>query len=166
MTEVSPSRPRSIYLVAAEESGDALGASLARALQAREAGRLTLAGVGGHAMAAAGIHSPFPIDELSIVGFTAIPARLPLIMRRIRETSAAVIAARPDALVIIDSPDFTHRVARRVRAACPEIPILDYVSPTVWAWRPGRAAAMRAYVDRVLAVLPFEPEVHRRLGGP
>lgn len=69
-------------------------------------------------------------------------------------------------LVIIDSPDFTHRVARRVRAAAPHIPIVDYVSPTVWAWRPSRAAAMRHYVDHVLALLPFEPEVHRRLGGP
>jgi len=91
---------------------------------------------------------------------------LPLILRRIHEAADAVIAARPDSLVIIDSPDFTHRVARLVRAAAPHIPIVDYVSPTVWAWRPGRAAAMRRYVDHVLALLPFEPEAHRRLGGP
>ena len=77
-----------------------------------------------------------------------------------------MVAARPDVLVIIDSPDFTHRVARKVRAAAPAIPIVDYVSPSVWAWRPGRARAMRAYVDHVLALLPFEPEVHARLGGP
>src|SRR5262249_59150914 len=78
----------------------------------------------------------------------------------------AVLAQRPDILVIIDSPDFTHRVARRVRAAAPEIPIVDYVSPTVWVWRPGRGRAMRRYVDHVLALLPFEPQVHQRLGGP
>src|SRR5208283_3788729 len=78
----------------------------------------------------------------------------------------AIIAARPDAVVIIDSPDFTHRVARRVRALAPSIPIIDYVSPSVWAWRPGRAPAMRAYVDHVLAILPFETAVHKRLGGP
>src|SRR6202035_4848224 len=90
----------------------------------------------------------------------------PLILRRIRETAALVVAEQPDALVIIDSPDFTHRVARRVRAAAPAIPILDYVSPSVWAWRPGRARAMRSYVDHVLALLPFEPRAHRRLGGP
>jgi lipid-A-disaccharide synthase len=77
-----------------------------------------------------------------------------------------VVAARPDVLVIIDSPDFTHRVARRVRAAAPTVPIVDYVSPSVWAWRPGRARAMRAYVDHVLALLPFEPAAHARLGGP
>ena len=159
-------RPLSIYLVAAEELGDALGAALIRGLRAAAGDTLTLAGVGGRAMAAAGVVSPFPIDELAIVGISAIPARLPLILRRIRQTADAVVAARPDALVIIDSPDFTHRVARRVRARAPSIPIVDYVSPSVWAWRSGRARAMRAYVDCVLAILPFEPEAHRRLGGP
>jgi lipid-A-disaccharide synthase len=160
-----PSHPPTptIYLVAAEESGDALGAALARALSRNGA---KLSGVGGRAMAAAGIASPFAIDELSILGFTAIPKRLPAILRRISETAAAVVAARPDALVIIDSPDFTHRVARRVRRAAPSIPVLDYVSPSVWAWRPWRARAMRDYVDCVLAILPFEPAAYLRLGGP
>jgi lipid-A-disaccharide synthase len=159
-------RALSLYIVAAEESGDALGAALVRALQARHSGALTFNGVGGRAMAAAGIISPFAIDALSIMGIAAIPRRLPLIFRRIRQTAAAVVAARPDALVIIDSPDFTHRVARRVRRLAPKIPILDYVSPSIWAWRPGRARAMRAYVDQVLAILPFEPAVHVKLGGP
>lgn len=164
MTAASPELR--LYLIAGEESGDALGAALARALIGRERGRLQLAGVGGRAMAAAGITSPFAIDDLSIIGVTAIPGRLPLILRRIRETAAAVIATRPDALVIIDSPDFTHRVARRVRRLAPSIPILDYVSPSVWAWRPWRARSMRRYVDCVLAILPFEPAAHLRLGGP
>ncbi len=159
-------RPLSIYIVAAEESGDALGATLARALLAQRGEAVQLSGVGGRAMAAAGIASPFAIDELSIIGLSAIPRRLPMILRRIRETAAAIVAAQPDALVIIDSPDFTHRVARRVRRLAPSIPILDYVSPSVWAWRPGRARAMRGYVDCVLAILPFEPTAHVRLGGP
>ena len=159
-------RPLSLYIVAAEESGDALGAALVRALQARHGGALTFNGVGGRAMAAAGVVGPFAIEELSIMGIAAIPRRLPMIFRRIRQTAAAVVAARPDALVIIDSPDFTHRVARRVRRLAPKIPILDYVSPSIWAWRPGRARAMRAYVDQVLAILPFEPAVHVKLGGP
>ncbi len=158
--------PLSIYIVAAEESGDALGATLARALVAQGGGAVKLSGVGGRAMAAAGIASPFPIEELSIIGLSAIPRRLPMILRRIRETAAAIVAAHPDALVIIDSPDFTHRVARRVRRLAPSIPILDYVSPSVWAWRSGRARAMRAYVDCVLAILPFEPAAHVQLGGP
>jgi len=155
-----------IFIIAGEESGDRLGAALMAAITAQAAGPAVFTGIGGTAMSGCGLASLFPIDELAINGFVAIPARLPLIVRRIRETAAAVIAARPDVLVIVDSPDFTHRVARRVRAAAPEIPIVDYVSPTVWAWRPGRAAAMRRYVDHVLALLPFEPEAHRRLGGP
>jgi lipid-A-disaccharide synthase len=100
------------------------------------------------------------------MGLASIPRKLPMIFRRIRQTTQSVLATKPDMLVIIDSPDFTHRVARRVRAAAPDIPIVDYVSPSVWAWRPGRARAMRAYVDHVLALLPFEPAAHERLGGP
>jgi lipid-A-disaccharide synthase len=160
-----PSQPLSIAIVAAEESGDALGAALARALVKAE-NTVQLSGIGGGAMRAAGIASPFPIDELAIIGLAAIPRRLPAILRRIRETADAIVKARPHALVIIDSPDFTHRVARCVRRHAPEIPILDYVSPSVWAWRPGRARAMRGYVDHVLAILPFEPDAHRQLGGP
>jgi len=164
-TQSSLPQPLSIYIVATEESGDALGAALARALMAKD-GAVKLSGVGGSAMAATGIASAFAIDELSIIGLTAIPQRLPTIFRRIRETAQAVVDARPDAVVIVDSPDFTHRVARRVRELAPTIPILDYVSPSVWAWRPGRARAMRSYIDQVLAILPFEPEIHRQLGGP
>jgi lipid-A-disaccharide synthase len=154
-----------IFLVAAEESGDRLGAALIQAIRERHGDHVTLAGVGGRAMAGQGVPSLFPIDELAIVGL-GIFGRLPLILRRIREAAAAAVAARPDVLVIIDSPDFTHRVARRVRAAAPAIPIVDYVSPSVWAWRPGRARAMRRYVDHVLALLPFEPGALAELGGP
>jgi lipid-A-disaccharide synthase len=101
-----------------------------------------------------------------VMGILPVLAKLPGLLARIRQTARAIIAARPDGLLIIDSPDFTHRVARRVRASLPKLPVIDYVSPSVWAWRPGRAPRMRAYVDRVLALLPFEPEAHRRLGGP
>jgi lipid-A-disaccharide synthase len=155
-----------VFLVATEESGDRLGAALMQALAEQYSGALSFAGVGGRAMAAAGLESLFPIEEVTAIGLAAIPTRLAKILRRIRQTAAAVVAARPDVLVIIDSPDFTHRVARRVRVAAPAIPVVDYVSPSVWAWRPGRARAMRAYVDHVLAILPFEPAVHRKLGGP
>jgi len=155
-----------IFLIAGEESGDRLGASLMAAIEALAPGRVTFSGIGGGAMMERGLISLFPLDEIAHNGFSAILVQLPLILRRIREAAAAVIAAQPDVLVIIDSPDFTHRVARRVRAAAPHIPIVDYVSPSVWAWRPARAVAMRRYIDHVLALLPFEPEVHRQLGGP
>lgn len=155
-----------IFLIAAEESGDRLGAGLIKVLRERLGPGLKIVGVGGRHMAEQGMRSLVPIDELAIIGFMAIPKRLPVILRRIREATDEVLKQRPDVLVIIDSPDFTHRVARRVRARDPSIPIVDYVSPTVWVWRPGRARKMRGYVDRLLAVLPFEPEVHRKLSGP
>jgi lipid-A-disaccharide synthase len=154
-----------VFLVAGEDSGDRLGAALIAAIKQRSPGA-RFSGVGGSQMAGQGVPSLFPLGDLAIIGFAAILARLPKILNRIRETADAVIAAKPDVLVIIDSPEFTHRVARRVRARSPTIPIVDYVCPSVWAWRPGRARAMRGYVDHVLALLPFEPAVMRRLGGP
>lgn len=155
-----------IFLVAGEESGDRLGAALMRSLKSIHGGPIEFIGVGGYEMAAEGLASLFRIDDLSIVGIAAIPSRLAVILSRIRQAARAAIAARPDVMVIIDSPDFTHRVAKRVRRANPSIPIVDYVSPSVWAWRPGRAKAMRRYIDHVLALLPFEPDAHRTLGGP
>jgi len=157
---------RKIFLIATEESGDRLGANLMKVLRQRLGGAVRFEGVGGQQMAREGLASLFPIEELSIMGLAAVVKQLPKILRLIRETAEAVTAASPDILVIIDSPDFTHRVARRVRARDPSIPIVDYVSPSVWAWRPGRARAMLGYVDHVLALLPFEPEEYRRLRGP
>jgi lipid-A-disaccharide synthase len=155
-----------VFLVACEESGDNLGAALMRSLANQAGVPIQFAGVGGGAMAAQGLQSLFPIGELAIVGIDAVIKKLPLILRRIRETADAARTASPDVVLIIDSPDFTHRVARRIRASMPHVPIIDYVSPSVWAWRPGRARAMRGYVDHVLALLPFEPAAHARLGGP
>src|SRR5689334_21987890 len=115
---------RRLQLIAAEESGDVLGGALIVALRAQHPA-LAFGGVGGRAMKAQGVASPFDISDLSIIGLGSIPRRLPLILRRIRETAEAVIAAKPDALIIIDSPDFTHRVARAVRKAAPHIPIIN-----------------------------------------
>ncbi|MGE3247698.1 MAG: lipid-A-disaccharide synthase [Beijerinckiaceae bacterium] len=154
-----------IFIVAGESSGDELGASLIAALKARapDAG---FRGVGGPAMQAQGFSSLFPMQDIAVMGFLPVVRHLPHLLARINATAQAILADPPDAVVLIDSPDFTHRVARRVRAANPAIPIVDYVSPTVWAWRPGRAKKMRAYVDLVLALLPFEPQAHADLGGP
>ncbi len=159
-------RPLRVALVAGEHSGDLLGSKLMRALREAQPEGVEFTGVGGEAMAAEGLTSLFPIGDIAVMGVLPVIARLPKLIARIRQTADAVVAARPDALVIIDSPDFTHRVARRARAKTPELPIVDYVSPSVWAWRPGRAKAMRAYVDCVLALLPFEPDAYIRLGGP
>jgi lipid-A-disaccharide synthase len=161
-----PPKMLDAFLVAGEESGDRLGASLMRALRRQTGGQVSFAGVGGREMAAEGVVSLYSIDDLPIIGFSAIPRRLPKILRLMRFTAKTVVERRPDVLVVIDSPGFTRGIARRVRAADPSIAIVEYVSPSVWAWRPGRARVMRAYIDHILALLPFEPEVHRRLGGP
>jgi lipid-A-disaccharide synthase len=158
--------PLRVALVAGEHSGDQLGFKLMRALREARPGEVAFSGVGGEAMETEGLKSLFPISDIAVMGILPVLARLPTLLARIRKTAESIIAARPDVLVIIDSPDFTHRVARRVRAELPSLPIVDYVSPSVWAWRPGRAKAMRTYVDCVLALLPFEPEVYRRLDGP
>src|SRR5262245_49553862 len=155
-----------LFMIAGEHSGDALGAKLMAALHERRRGRIRYLGVGGTQMAQQGLVSQFPMEEVAVMGPGAILSRLPNILRRIRGTAAAAVAAEPDALVIIDSPEFTHPIARRVRRQRPDIPIIDYVSPSVWAWRPGRAHRMRHYVDHVLALLPFEPDAHRQLRGP
>ena len=157
---------RKIFLIATEESGDRLGSALMKVLRQRLGDGIQFEGVGGHTMAREWLQTLFPIEELSIVGLAAVVQQLPKILRLIRETADAVTDAAPDALVIIDSPDFTHRVARRVRAKNPSIPVIDYVSPSVWAWRPGRARTMLGYVDHVLGLLPFEPEEYRKLKGP
>ncbi|WP_445500637.1 lipid-A-disaccharide synthase [Microvirga sp. G4-2] len=160
-------KPLNIWIVSGEESGDQLGAKLIRALKTRlGAERLRFCGVGGHAMETEGLKSLFPLEDIAVMGIVAVIARLPTVLNRINLTADAAVVANPDLLVIIDSPDFTHRVAKAVRKRAPHIPIVDYVSPSVWAWRPGRAAKMRAYVDHLLALLPFEPEAHKRLGGP
>ena len=159
-------RAPDVFMVAGEQSGDQLGFKLMRALREATDGRVRIRGVGGEAMSREGLVSLFPQSDIAVMGFLPVIARLPTLLRRIRETADAIIANPPDVLVIIDSPDFTHRVARLVRKCLPQLPIVDYVSPTVWAWRPGRARKMRAYVDHLLALLPFEPAAHALLGGP
>ncbi len=155
-----------VFLVAGEHSGDALGARLMAAMREKLGGAVRFTGVGGEEMASQGLVSLFPIEDIAVMGPVAIFKGLPRIYARVHQTVDAAVAARPDLIVIIDSPEFTHPIAKRIRKRAPEIPIVDYVSPSVWAWRPGRARKMRAYVDHVLALLPFEPAAHAGLGGP
>ncbi|MGL4445346.1 MAG: lipid-A-disaccharide synthase, partial [Alsobacter sp.] len=159
--------PLHVAIVVGEHSGDQLGFKLMQALRQRLGeDNVRFTGVAGEAMEHEGLDSLFPLADVAVMGILPVVRRLPTLLARIRETTRAILADPPDVLVIIDSPDFTHRVARRVRKARPGLPVVDYVSPSVWAWRPSRARAMRAYVDHVLALLPFEPGAHRDLGGP
>ncbi len=155
-----------IFIVAGEHSGDALGGDLMAAINRRLKRRVRYLGVGGEAMQAQGLVSQFPLEDVAVMGLASILPKLPRIVRRVYRTVAAAVAAQPDIVVIIDSPEFTHPIAKRIRRKLPDVPIIDYVSPTVWAWRPGRAKKMAAYVDHLLALLPFEPEAHVNLGGP
>ena len=154
-----------IYLAAAEASGDRLGASLMAALR-RKAPAVTFAGVGGDAMQAQGLSSQYPMSDLAVFGFADVIKSYSRLKRRIAETADAIVARRPAAVILIDSFGFSFRVAKKVRERAPEIPIIKYVAPQVWVWRQGRAAAMRPYFDHTLALFPFEPQVHRNLGGP
>jgi lipid-A-disaccharide synthase len=163
----SPRRHITFGIVVGEVSGDALGGKLIPALRTRfPQDHLEFIGTAGPTLTAQGMISLFPLSEIAVMGIVPVIKKLPSLLRRIRQTADALIASKPDCLILIDSPDFTHRVAKRVRAVLPDIPIIDYVSPSVWAWRPGRAKKMRAYIDHVLALLPFEPDAHQRLGGP
>lgn len=155
-----------IGIVAGEPSGQLLAADLIAALNARLGTPVRLVGVGGPPLQTHGLTSLFDPDEIALMGLTSVVRALPRLARRIGQTANALIAARPDCLIVVDSPDFSLQVAKRVKKRLPDLPVVKYVAPTVWAWRPGRAPAMRAHVDHVLSILPFEPAVMAELGGP
>lgn len=159
-------KPLRIAVIAGEESGDQLGADLVRSLRATTGRDIELMGIGGSHLAAQGLVTWHDPRRLAIMGVTAVIRDLPGLISMIGATARAIAAAKPDCLLTIDSPAFNLRVSKKVRALAPSIPIVKYVCPSVWAWAPGRAPAMKSYVDHVLCILPFEPEVLARLGGP
>lgn len=150
------SRPLKVMLVAAEASGDALGAGLAGALRRRLGAEVTFVGVGGPRMAEAGVASPFDIAELSIHGWLEGLKAYGTVKRRVTETVALAQAERPDAVVLIDSWGFTIRVAEAIREVLPNVPLIKYVGPQVWASRPGRAKSLARAVDHLLALYAFD----------
>jgi lipid-A-disaccharide synthase len=159
-------RPLKIAIVAGEESGDLLGADLVDGLAGVSGRHVELIGVGGRHLQERGLATMFEPGDIALMGISAVLRDLPRLMRRIGATARAIAAAKPDCLVTIDSPDFNLRVAAKLRAIAPSIPIVHYVCPSVWAWRPGRAPAMKPHVDRILCVLPFEAAELARLDGP
>lgn len=161
MTDLSaknraPVSPLHFFLIAGEPSGDRLGAALMAGLKALAPG-VTFSGIGGPAMQAEGMESLLPMEDLSVMGLVEILPKYFHLKRRIRQAAEAALAAGPAALVTIDSPDFCLRVAALAKAARPGLRTIHYVAPSVWAWRPGRAARMARHIDHVLALLPFEP---------
>ncbi|MBM3525462.1 MAG: lipid-A-disaccharide synthase, partial [Alphaproteobacteria bacterium] len=142
-----------VYVVAGEPSGDVLGARLVEALRRARPG-IAIAGVGGEHMAAAGVRSLFPIEDLAVMGFAEVLPRLPRILARFRDTTADIAHRQPAVIVTIDSPGFTLRLARRVRPF--GIPLVHYVAPQLWAWKPERARKLRGLFDCIMTILPFE----------
>jgi lipid-A-disaccharide synthase len=159
-----PDKPLTLMLVCGEPSGDLLGAQLMAALKTLAGDRLKIVGVGGDAMAAEGLKSIFPLDVTAVMGLNEILPRIPAILARVRQAADFAVETQPDAVVLIDSPDFTHRIARRIKAIAPRIPTINYVAPQVWASRSWRARAMAEYFDLVLALLPFEAPFFEKAG--
>jgi lipid-A-disaccharide synthase len=153
----APPVKRKLMLVAAEASGDALGAGLIQALNQQAPGAFTFIGVGGARMKEQGIDSPFDIAELSILGIVEGIKALPRVKRRVTEVAAFAKKEKPDAVVLIDSWGFTLRVAQALRQALPGVPLIKYVAPQVWAMRPGRAKTLAGTVDFLLALHPMDP---------
>jgi lipid-A-disaccharide synthase len=153
-----------IFIVTGEPSGDAIGGALIGALKERTGGRLRVAGIGGERMAEQGLTSLVPLGDLAVAGIAEVLPRAPLILRHVRETTAAIRAARPDAVVTIDSSGFTWRIAHRLRSAGERLPLIHYVAPMVWAWRASRARRVARWYDHLLTLLPFEPPYFEREG--
>ncbi|MDO5647406.1 lipid-A-disaccharide synthase [Paracoccus sp. (in: a-proteobacteria)] len=151
------------FLIAGEPSGDQLGAALMAGLRELDPD-VQFDGIGGPAMAGQGLVSRFPMQELTLMGIAEVLPKYFHLKRRIAETARAVADAAPDALITIDSPDFCLRVAHAARALRPDLRVVHYVAPSVWAWRAGRAEKMARVVDHVLAILPFEPPLMRAAG--
>jgi len=156
--------PLRLFILAGEASGDRIGADLVQRLRGRTP--LTLTGVGGTELVREGLTSLFPMENLSVMGWSDVLRRLPLLLWRVRQAANAIIRQHPDVVVLIDSQVFVQAVASRVRRAGVQVPTLLYVAPSVWAWRPERAAELKPLFDEILAVLPFEPKVMAELGGP
>jgi lipid-A-disaccharide synthase len=151
-------------LVCGEPSGDQLGGQLMGALRTIVGENMTITGVGGRSMADRGLNSLFPLDDTAVMGLNEVVPKIPIILRRVREVCDVALRTRPDVVVLIDSPDFTHRIARRLKKLDPTIQTIDYVAPQVWASRAYRARAMAHNFDLLLALLPFEPPFFEKYG--
>lgn len=157
-------KPLSLLLVAGEPSGDQLGAQLMAGIRVASGDQVKIEGVGGTAMEAQGLRSLFPLSDTAVMGLREVVPKIPVILKRVREITDYALRHRPDAVVLIDSPDFTHRIARRLKSIDPAIRTVNYVPPQVWASRSYRARAMARYFDLALALLPFEPPFFEKFG--
>ena len=153
-----------IALIAGEASGDKIGADLVKKLSLVY--QLEIFGIGGEELSNLGLKSLFPYEVLSLIGPWAIMKNIRELNIKLKFTIKAIASYEPDILIIIDSPEFTHRVAKGIKKHLPNIPIINYVPPLVWVWRSYRARYMKKYITHILSIYPFEPEIYRELDGP
>ncbi|HEX3756496.1 MAG TPA: lipid-A-disaccharide synthase [Rhizomicrobium sp.] len=163
MSTEAQTKRATLMLVCGEPSGDLLGAQLMAGLKALDP-KVKIIGVGGAAMAREGLQSLFSLDVTAVMGLREVVPAIPRILARVKQASEFALVTRPDAVVLIDSPDFTHRIARRIKRSDPSIRTVNYVAPQVWASRAYRAKAMARYFDLVLALFPFEVPFFQRYG--
>ncbi|MCS6761990.1 MAG: lipid-A-disaccharide synthase [Candidatus Devosia symbiotica] len=153
-----------LFILAGEPSGDRIAADLVVRLRQRVS--LSLVGVGGDELKAMGLAPLYPMSDLAVMGVSDVLRRLPLLLWRVEQTARAIRAGQPDIVVLVDAQDFSKLVAKRLKALGYPGTVILYVAPTVWARAPKRAAKLKPLFDEVLAVLPFEPEIMQKLGGP
>ena len=152
-----------IYIVAGEPSGDILGDKLIKTLQTKINSPI-FNGVGGERMQSNNFISLFEMSDISIFGIFPVLRRLFFLLSKINDVVNDIIKKKPNIIILIDSPDFNHRVAKKVKRHLPNVPIVCYVAPTVWAWRQGRAKKMSGYFDHLLSVIPFEVNFFKKHG--
>ena len=153
-----------IFIIAGEDSSDKLGSAIIHSLREKLDNPPSFVGIGGTAMTNHGLNSIFLMSELSVMGFVEIAYNYKNLKKRLDQTVSAILDEKPDILLTIDSPEFCFRVAKKVKVVNKSIPIVHYVAPTVWAWRPKRARAISNYIDHVMALFPFEPPYFHRVG--
>ncbi|NOZ32919.1 MAG: lipid-A-disaccharide synthase, partial [Alphaproteobacteria bacterium] len=155
--------PVKLFIVAGEPSGDMLGANLVRNMRAY--GDVKLAGVGGPALESVGLNPEFPMNDLAVMGYVDVLKRWPLLLRRARQTLGAILEEKPDVVVLVDAQEFSKRIAAGLAKKRPDLPVVLYVAPSVWAWKPKRAAHLARYYTDILCLFPFEPKAIEDLGG-
>lgn len=152
-----------IYLVAGEASGDILGSRLIKALKEKSP-HCIISGIGGALMAQQGLHSLFPLQELSIMGILEVFPHIPRILKRLNDTEQDILLKKPDIVVTIDAKGFSFRLAKRLKKY--GFPLVHYTAPSVWAWRPKRAQQIARFLDHLLVLFPFEPPYFEEVGLP
>ena len=153
-----------IFIIAGEDSGDKLGSAIIDGLIKTIDVPPKIVGIGGNGMLSRGLEPVFPMSELSVMGFVEIAFQYKNLKKRLNQTISSILDEKPDVLLTIDAPEFCFRVAKKIKELNKNIPIVHYVAPSVWAWRPNRAKKISNFVDHILALFPFEPRYFHDVG--